>query len=505
MKRKILYAGLFLLLLLGFFLYQLFGPHTKVQLGKSTTFITEPLADDGLPNYILAITNKQWEGVTPENNGAVPFCRAMGPLEGMLLADFAILCDAIGLEDVNLEACLQMPDEDVAFIESLGAELSKNKSSKHWKEIGSYGAYGGQYGGGEYGGGGYGGDEYGGGEYGGDELEENDTPTNEESDPAEREFQTELAVGEFLELTRAFPWKRSDSPVLAQWVDDNRQPLDWLVEAAERPEFFCPSITALKEPELEMIALLLNYAPSSRSAGRALATRAQLRIGEGQLDDAWRDTHALFQLGQHVAGGTYLVEQVVALAIHGTALPAHAALLNHPKLEADLARKILADLSALPSRVGMADALNYGERLMFIDISLRFATKRQGGSEGVGELEGISSAIALDANVVLEMGNYWYDRLARAARIEDRVERLTALDKIDSELLEMMTGRPEKYVQAIFSRTARSRVICEMLLGYMVPRHEHSHGCRRSRPNATRPSAHSHSTSHPSFGARRVP
>ncbi|WP_145056794.1 hypothetical protein [Adhaeretor mobilis] len=456
MKRKLAYVAVILLLLFGFFLYQLFGPHTKVQLGKSTTFITEPLADDGLPNYILAITNKQWEGVTPENNGALPFCRAMGPLEGMPLAEFALLCNAIGLEDVNLEACLRMPDEDAAIKESLGAELSKNKSSKHWRKIESYGF----------------GDAYGGGEYGGGELEGNDTANNEDSESAEQEFQTDLAVGEFLNLTRAYPWARSDSPVLAQWVDDNQQPLDWLVEAAERPEFFCPSMTALKEPEAEMIQLLLSYAQTSRSAARALATRAQLRIGEGQLDDAWRDTHALFHFGQHVAGGTYLVEQVVALAIHGTALPAHAALLNHPKQEADLARKILADLSALPSRVGMADALNYGERLMFIDIALRTATNRLGGTVGVDGMEDIdriTSKAKLDTNLLLEVGNRWYDRLAEAARLENRTARSAAIERIDIELLDTLQSRPAKILGAVLSRSARSRLVGEIVLSFMLP------------------------------------
>jgi hypothetical protein len=62
-------------------LFQAFGPSPPIVISKKTTVITTPLRADGLPDY-----QKYWrdfgrEGVTPENNGAVLFWRAVWPGE----------------------------------------------------------------------------------------------------------------------------------------------------------------------------------------------------------------------------------------------------------------------------------------------------------------------------------------------------------------------------------------------------------------------------------------
>ena len=48
-------------------------------ISKETTYITEPLRKDGYPDYVAAMNQRLSQGVTPENNAAVPFWKAMGP------------------------------------------------------------------------------------------------------------------------------------------------------------------------------------------------------------------------------------------------------------------------------------------------------------------------------------------------------------------------------------------------------------------------------------------
>ena len=48
-------------------------------MAEDTTVITQPLRKDGYVNYLAALNNRAAEGVTPENNAAVPFWQAMGP------------------------------------------------------------------------------------------------------------------------------------------------------------------------------------------------------------------------------------------------------------------------------------------------------------------------------------------------------------------------------------------------------------------------------------------
>jgi hypothetical protein len=55
------------------------APRVKVTISKETTYITEPLRPDGYPDYLAALDQRRSEGVTPENNAAVPLMRALGP------------------------------------------------------------------------------------------------------------------------------------------------------------------------------------------------------------------------------------------------------------------------------------------------------------------------------------------------------------------------------------------------------------------------------------------
>ena len=50
-----------------------------ITISKETTYITGPLRPDGYVDYLAAINQRASQGVTPENNAAVPFFKAMGP------------------------------------------------------------------------------------------------------------------------------------------------------------------------------------------------------------------------------------------------------------------------------------------------------------------------------------------------------------------------------------------------------------------------------------------
>ena len=54
-------------------------PRIALAISRETTYITEPLRKDGYVDYIAAINDRCRQGVTPENNAAVLFSKAMGP------------------------------------------------------------------------------------------------------------------------------------------------------------------------------------------------------------------------------------------------------------------------------------------------------------------------------------------------------------------------------------------------------------------------------------------
>ncbi|MCH8922976.1 MAG: hypothetical protein IIA67_07490 [Planctomycetes bacterium] len=53
----------------------------QVTISPETTWIVEPLRDDGYVDYVAALNQHASDGVTPDNNAAVLYFRAMGPKE----------------------------------------------------------------------------------------------------------------------------------------------------------------------------------------------------------------------------------------------------------------------------------------------------------------------------------------------------------------------------------------------------------------------------------------
>ncbi len=53
-------------------------PKPKITVSKETTYIEGPLTDDGYVDYAEALNQYLSKGVTPQNNAAVPFSRALG-------------------------------------------------------------------------------------------------------------------------------------------------------------------------------------------------------------------------------------------------------------------------------------------------------------------------------------------------------------------------------------------------------------------------------------------
>ena len=67
--------------LLGLLVIQILGPSPTLEQGPKTTVIQAPLRSDGMPNYASYLVGKASQGVTPENNAAPLYWRAMWPGE----------------------------------------------------------------------------------------------------------------------------------------------------------------------------------------------------------------------------------------------------------------------------------------------------------------------------------------------------------------------------------------------------------------------------------------
>ncbi len=413
---------------------QLVLPGPRVVVSRQTTHLTTPLAADGLPDYAAYLLEQGREGVTPENNGAIPFLRAMWPAE--LQAEHrAPLCRHLGMEmpaapgiaDFGLEGefgrlVLAWVEEQLAAGQEQGAELEEEA------------------------------------ELGGGEEEWDEGPTAKD------------LAWMLPEHARSQPWRRSELPPLADWIDRHAAEYELLHAAAARPKFYCPSPSLLVTPNESLVSIMLSTVQAMRTAGNCLSLRGFLYLGEGDVAGAWRECEAIYRFSQHTSH-EIMVSELVGIALGSVADRLALAILDSDRLTPELAREILAFQQSRSPRDTMVLAIDEGERLMFVTSVLQLAGEREAATidEFVGSDMGPLKHVSVNWNVVLERGNAWYDRLVAATKLEDWSARRAAYREMESELDAWRDSMLTKLAAAVVSRSARSDAMAHLLMAIFTP------------------------------------
>jgi hypothetical protein len=165
---------------------------------------------------------------------------------------------------------------------------------------------------------------------------------------------------------------RARVPLVRDWLKANDKPLEQIVEASKRPHYYAPLVlpNADKKP-VGLIGALLPAMTTRREAGQALITRAMLRLGERQYDEAWLDLLACHRLGRHIARGPALIDVLIGIAIDNLASEADLVYLDSAKPYAKQIKSCLQDLDKLPAVADLADAVENCERFMVLDSIMR--------------------------------------------------------------------------------------------------------------------------------------
>jgi acetyl esterase/lipase len=394
-------------------------PGVAMTISKETTYITEPLRSDGYVNYVAALNQRLREGVTPENNAAVPFLKAMGPGEiGPQYRDEYFRLLGIG----------PLPEKGDYYVDA-------DKYAKASKDAGR-------------------------------------PVTGEE----EKQWQDIYTAQVTPAMKRA--WSKKEFPLLAGWLAANEKPLALLVEASKRPRRYDP----LYPENGSVLAALLPQLNQYREAARVLTARAMLRVDEGKLDEAWADLLACHRLARLVGQGSTLIDALVAIAMDRLACGGDQGLLQARLTPAQIAR-MRADLDKLPPLPKMVDKINVAERFMFLDcvgMIARDGFRAMSGLSGPAKPEGLFDMLAdsaarmmIDWDQILRMGNSWYDRMADACGKPVRAERAAAMDKIEGELKKLAAKAKDWKSQGLSMlgnpRSALSERIGQMFVSLLLP------------------------------------
>lgn len=385
---------------------------------EETTYITEPLREDGSVDYVAALNRHFSQGVTPENNAAVLFWKAMGP------------------EEI-------LPGYRDKYFRMLGIPSLPEKGD-YFVDLDVYIAQ---------------------------------RQTAEPSDPKPTAG-TEDNTSDQLDLAIKRPWSEEEFPVLAEWLAANEKPLGLVVEASKRPRRYDPLCCG---QNAALIAVLFPANEHYRHLAPVLSARAMLRVDQGKLEEAWEDLLTCHRLARLAGQGPTWIGALVAYSAEVTACAGDQALLQHAHLTATQVAKMREDLNRLPAMPKTVDKLDVGERFTYLDMvsdcSRQGVATLAGYAEWM-EPEELGDVIdwliyyragrTKDWDLALRTGNLWFDRMAAAYRKPSRAEQREALSKIDDDFrrLKEIAGDAESLKKLPFAnrRQALSERFSQVLL-----------------------------------------
>ena len=359
--------------------------HVPFTISKETTYITEPLREDGYVDYVAALNQRFRAGVTPENNAAVPWLKAMGPgeIEPKYRDEY---CRMLGVPPI--------PEKGDYYVDFATYAKGLKDSEKPAAQAGK---------------------------------REPDVCCDQLFQAMER------------------PWSKKEFPVLAGWVAANERPLALVVAASRCSRLYGPLVSA-DCADNAAIAVLLPLVEQYRPVARVLIARAMLRLHENEVDGAWENLLACHRLAKLLGQGSTLPDELIAVALDRAASAGDQALLQHARLTPAQIARMRADLDQLPSTLKMVERINFAERLMYLDCIAMVARKGFSSLAGlaydydsqsksmVQYLVDMPSGTAVDWDQAFRMGNSWYDRLVDVYRKPTFAEREAAAHKIDDDV-----------------------------------------------------------------------
>jgi len=246
-----------------------FWPMGSVPLiiSPKTTVVTGPLNPDGTVNYVAALNAVASEGVTADNNAAIPIIQALGP---------KFLTPVTVEEALGQASTVSVPPEVEEVLRQLGIS-SLPLDGRYFVSLDKYVA---------------------------ERLEEF-APVDSEGAPSDGDVVRRImneAAGTISPRIGAF---------LLEWLRINGAPLALIEEAAHRPRYFVPMVGT------QNLLFLLEIGPGERfrAVGRAIYLRSMLRIADGDLEDAWLDSLLANCLGHLCAQQPTLIEHLAGLAV----------------------------------------------------------------------------------------------------------------------------------------------------------------------------------------------
>ncbi|PQO44988.1 hypothetical protein [Blastopirellula marina] len=387
-----------------------FGPARAVVVSRETTYLEEPLTPDGRVDYLGYILEQRREGVTPENNAAIPII--LETWQGDKSNDqIGRLQQELGIEVGVLAA--QMPAR-------YGPELDSQISTwafKKWPV---------------------------------------DTVENHRAS-----FNSYAYVSD----ASNYAWQREAVPPLADWIDQQAPHYEHLEEIDQRDKFYWPAGSWLLPPGERKFAIDNDAENSISAALETIFMRSNMRLGEQDAAGAWRDLQLGWRLTSMYAPVPSQAEIETYRRFQTRLMLQTHRLLSSGVCEPELLDEIAHFFAQYPLAPGVEVACDQYARFRALNSvayhhkDLITSIERQLPPETVRLLR-----LPFDKNASLWRVNETYDELQPILKIEDPAQFDAAAITWNDAALERYRSwsSPRALVAAALSQSARGVYLADL-------------------------------------------
>ena len=374
--------------LFGFLAFWFFGPNPKIVVSKETTHITAPLAADGYPDYHAVLLADMKQGVTPDNNGAIPFVRTYWSeiSQNMSPEQKAWFLKELGIDEPAREDSLtpiDTPANRRSALAVLRKHLNRSKPDPNYP-------------------------------FTQDQISEIDPFFNGPVDEVMHDDRLNEFIWGCEPVER--PWTRNELSFLADWIEENEAAIDRLVEAAESKDWYMPF--GPPEANRGLIGYTL-WIQITRDATRMLQTRSMYYLGTKQYDKAARDAVTIIHIAKKLANkSTFQIDSMVTIAISSIGYQQVKEIASNPDVPLSVLKYLQQELEVATFQCNLFRVTDIGQRYAILDNVLgegriEFFPRFYYGGE-VPQHEKIAfflaSRLSVDWNQFLKILNDYYDK-----------------------------------------------------------------------------------------------
>ena len=220
----------------------------------------------------------------------------------------------------------------------------------------------------------------------------------------------------FLSLTESRQLHKD--AIMRKWLEENNAALDLVAEQVKKPVFVMPYFASNSSGQQLLFTL---FFPDVQTIARGLNARAQIRLGDGDIDGAIDDILACYRLGRHVEKQATLVEALISFSIEWNAVSLPYDTNAETRASAEQLKRLQDGIAQLSPQKGFLHKMEYGryftlDALQYVmrsgvSISDFLSSSRRPFSGRTGSPFDIRSLIGLDWNYVFKKVNRTYDEL----------------------------------------------------------------------------------------------